>query len=55
MARGESAQTKVHLRGKEDDYLIFIDDAEAYQKWQLDKSIPITDFISTFRVFVTHK
>ncbi|TDZ23564.1 SDO1-like protein [Colletotrichum sidae] len=55
MVRGEATQTKVHLKGKEDDFLIFVDDAELYKKWQGDKSVPMAHFVSSFKIFVTHR
>ncbi|KAH7035369.1 ribosome maturation protein, partial [Microdochium trichocladiopsis] len=48
-------QTKVHYKGKEEDFIIFLDDLEAYKKWQSDKSVPLAHFISAFKIFITHK
>lgn len=53
--KGATEQTKVHYKGNEDDFIIFIDDVEAYKKWQSDKSVPLAHFISAFKIFVTHK
>ncbi|KAI1208897.1 shwachman-Bodian-diamond syndrome protein [Annulohypoxylon truncatum] len=55
MTKGEASQIKVHYKGKDEDFIIFIDDLETYKKWKSDKSIPMAHFISTFQVFVTHK
>lgn len=55
MARGETVQNKAHYKGKEDDFLVFIDDMEAFNKWKTDKSVPMAHFISSFKIFVTHK
>lgn len=54
MARGETQQTKVYLKGSSEEFLIFIDDVEAYKKWQTDKSVPLAHFISSFKIFLTH-
>jgi hypothetical protein len=54
MVKGEASQTKVHFKGQEDDFIIFIDDISDFKKWQSDKSVPLSHFISTFKVFVTH-
>lgn len=54
MARGETIQTKVHFKGKEDDYVVFVDDVDTYKKWQSDKSVPMAHFVSSFQVFQTH-
>ncbi|RYP49641.1 hypothetical protein DL768_004683 [Monosporascus sp. mg162] len=55
MVKGNASTTKVHYKGKEDDFLVFIDDVDTFRKWQKDKSIPMAHFISTYKVFVTHK
>ncbi len=55
MTRGETHQVKLHLKGKSDDFLVFIDDVAEYKKWQTDKSVPLAHFVSTFKIFVTHK
>lgn len=56
MTRGESTQTKVHLQGRNDDFLVFVDDVDEYKKWlKGDTSIPLARFVSTFQVFLTHK
>ncbi|TGJ80057.1 hypothetical protein E0Z10_g8713 [Xylaria hypoxylon] len=55
MTKGEATQTKIHYKGKDDDFIIFVDDNETYKKWLNDKSIPLAHFVSTFKVFVTHK
>ncbi|KAI0019555.1 shwachman-Bodian-diamond syndrome protein [Xylariomycetidae sp. FL0641] len=55
MTKGEAHQAKIHFKGKEDDFIVFVDDMETYKKWQSDKSVPMAHFVSTFKVFVTHK
>ncbi|KAL7909680.1 ribosome maturation protein [Trichoderma velutinum] len=55
MTRGESTQSKVHYKGKQEDFLVFVDDVDLYKKWQSDKSVPLAHFISTFQVFHTHR
>ncbi|KAF3075480.1 hypothetical protein TsFJ059_002764 [Trichoderma semiorbis] len=55
MTRGESTQSKVHYKGKQEDFLVFVDDVDTYKKWQSDKSVPLAHFISTFQVFQTHR
>lgn len=55
MTRGETIQSKVFLKGQNDDYIIFVDDVETYKKWKNDKSIPLAHFISSFKIFHTHK
>ncbi|KAI1839948.1 hypothetical protein JX266_013850, partial [Neoarthrinium moseri] len=55
MVKGEAQQTKVHFKGKEDDFIIFVDDVATFKKWKEDSSVPMAHFISAFKVFVTHK
>lgn len=55
MTRGESVQTKVHYKGSNDDFVVFVDDVSTYNQWRKDKSVPLAHFVSTFNVFTTHK
>lgn len=55
MTRGEAHQTKVHFKGKDEDFVIFVDDIETARKWRNDKSIPLAQVVSTFKVFHTNK
>ncbi|EFY98001.1 SDO1-like protein C21C3.19 [Metarhizium anisopliae] len=55
MTRGEGSQSKVHYKGKLDDYIIFVDDVGTYKKWMNHNSIPLVHFVSPLVVFQTHK
>nr|CEG03807.1 unnamed protein product [Fusarium acuminatum CS5907] len=55
MARGEAQKTKVFYKTKNDGFIVYVDDDEAYKKWRNDKSIPLVHFVSAFKIFVTHK
>ncbi|KAI1333383.1 shwachman-Bodian-diamond syndrome protein [Xylariaceae sp. FL0255] len=55
MTKGEATSIKVHYKGSDEDFIIFVDDLETFKKWQSDKSVPMVQFVSTFKVFVTHK
>ena len=55
MPRGNASQSKVHYQGKEEDFVVYIDDIEAVQKWKSDRSIPLAQVVSGFKIFVTHK
>ncbi|CAJ2501700.1 Uu.00g045530.m01.CDS01 [Anthostomella pinea] len=55
MTKGEASQAKVHYKGSEEDYIVFVDDVETFRKWTEDKSVPMAHFISSFKIFVTHK
>ncbi len=53
--RGNVAHTKVHYKGQEDDFIVFVDDPEELKKWRKDKSIPLAQVMSGWKVFVTHR
>ena len=55
MTRGEGSLSKIHLKGKDDDFILFVDDVEDYNRWLNDKSGPLARFVSPLTVFVTHK
>ncbi|MCJ1453836.1 hypothetical protein MMC28_004185 [Mycoblastus sanguinarius] len=55
MPRGNASQSKVHYQGKEDDFVILVDDIESVQKWKDDRSIPLAQVVSGFKIFITHK
>ena len=55
MTRGEATQVKVHFKGKADDFLVFVEDSGSYKKWLSDKSVPLTQVVSSFKIFVTRK
>ena len=53
--RGNAPQVKVHLKGNEDDFIIFVDSAQAVRDWKKDKTVPLAQVVSGFKVFVTHR
>ena len=55
MTRGGATQLKVHFKGKDEDFLVFVENAEDYKKWLGDKSIPLAQVVSSFKIFVTNK
>jgi hypothetical protein len=55
MGRGEGIQSKVHLKGKEDDFIVFVESPEDFQKWKKDSSVPLAQVVNSFKIFVTHK
>lgn len=55
MARGETNRVKVHYRGNDETFLVFLDSVEGYQKWLRDRSVPLTHVLSSFKVFTTRK
>ena len=55
MPRGNEAQCKVHYKGANDDYIIFVDSPSAVREWKGDKSVPLAQVVSGWKIFVTHK
>ena len=55
MPRGNAAQTKVLYQGKEEDFVVFVDTAEDVEKWKADRSIPLAQVVSGFKIMITHK
>ncbi|THZ50337.1 putative RNA binding protein [Aureobasidium pullulans] len=53
--RGNAAQVKVHFKGNDDDYIVFVDSAQAVRDWKADKSVPLAQVVSGWKIFVTHK
>jgi hypothetical protein len=55
MARGGVQKPIVHFKGNSDDFFVYIDSPEDYQKWKTDKSIPLAQVVSAFKIFETNK
>lgn len=55
MPRGNAQQYKVHYQGKDEDFIVFVDDEESLKKWKDDSSVPLAQVVSGFKVFITHK
>lgn len=55
MARGEAQQTKIHFKGKENEFIIFVDDAKASEEWRAEKSTPLVQVVKSFKIFVAQK
>jgi hypothetical protein len=55
MARGGAHMTRVHYKGKNDDFFVFLDSVEDYKKWLTDSTVPLAQVVNTFKIFCTHK
>jgi len=55
MTRGDVNHVKVHYKGNDEDFLVFLDSVDDYQRWLGDKSIPLAQVVSSFKVFTTHR
>lgn len=55
MPRANGPTTKVHYAGTTEDFVIYVDSAKEVAAWKADRSIPLAQVVSGFKVFVTHK
>lgn len=53
--RGNAQQSKCHYKGKNDDFIIIVESAQAVAEWKADKSVPLAQVVNGWKVFVTHK
>ncbi|KAJ5781883.1 uncharacterized protein N7518_010366 [Penicillium psychrosexuale] len=54
MARGNDTASKIFYKGSSDDFVVFVDDIESLQKWKSDRSIPLTQVLNGWKIFLTH-
>lgn len=52
---GKGGQVKVHYKGENDDFLVFVDSAQSVRDWKADKSVPLAQVVNGWKIFVTHK
>ncbi|GAB7366161.1 hypothetical protein MBLNU230_g7723t1 [Neophaeotheca triangularis] len=55
MTRGNAAQTKVHHKGNTEDFIVFVESAAELEAWKKDKTVPLAQVVSGWKIFVTHK
>ncbi|KAI9665319.1 MAG: hypothetical protein M1831_001756 [Alyxoria varia] len=55
MPRGNAQKTICHFKGGQDDFIIFVESAEAVASWKKDKTIPLAQVVDGYKIFVTHK
>ncbi|GAB1310408.1 Ribosome maturation protein [Madurella fahalii] len=55
MTRGDVNRVKIHYKGQDEDFVVFLDSVEDYQKWLSDRSVPLAQVVSSFKVFTTHR
>lgn len=53
MVSGHDHLTKVHYKGNDDDFIVFVESAAAVQDWRKDKSIPLAQVVNGFKIFVS--
>ncbi|KAJ5206380.1 hypothetical protein N7491_003001 [Penicillium cf. griseofulvum] len=54
MARGNETASKIFYKGRSDDFIVFVDDLDILQKWKNDRSIPLTEVLNGWKIFLTH-
>lgn len=47
--------TKVHYKGADEDFIVFVESEEDLKKWKSDRSVPLAQVVNSFKIFVTHK
>ena len=55
MPRGNVQQVKILHKGKEEDFIIFVDSVKDVEAWKEDRSIPLAQVVSGFKIMISHK
>lgn len=55
MPTGEAGVAKVHYKGTEEDFIVFLESTADLEKWKGDRSVPLAQVVNSFQIFVTHK
>ncbi|KAL4867921.1 hypothetical protein BDV12DRAFT_170555 [Aspergillus spectabilis] len=53
--RANDPSNKIFYKGKSDDFIVFVEDAATLKNWKNDSSIPLSDVVNGWKIFVTHK
>jgi len=53
--KGGGQNTKVHYKGADDDFVIYVESIQAVEEWKADKSVPLAQVVNGWKVFTTHK
>ncbi|KAJ5174288.1 uncharacterized protein N7482_000165 [Penicillium canariense] len=54
MPRANEPTSKIFYKGRSDDFIVFVDDQDSLKKWRSDHSIPLTDVLNGWKIFLTH-
>ncbi|KAJ5606546.1 hypothetical protein N7510_009327 [Penicillium lagena] len=54
MPRANESTSKIFYKGRSDDFIVFVDDLDILHKWRKDRSIPLSDVLNGWKIFVTH-
>ena len=55
MPRGKAQQVKVIYQGKDEDFIVFVDSVKDVEAWKADRSIPLAQVVSGFKILISHK
>ncbi|KAA8649715.1 hypothetical protein EYZ11_003353 [Aspergillus tanneri] len=55
MVRANGPSNKIFYKGASEDFIVFVDDYQALEKWRTDRSIPLSDVLNGWKIFVTHR
>ncbi|OJJ52085.1 hypothetical protein ASPSYDRAFT_214769 [Aspergillus sydowii CBS 593.65] len=55
MSRANEIAAKVFYKGSSEDFVIFVNNADIYQNWGRDRSIPLVNVVNSWDIFVTQK
>ncbi|EFQ97298.1 hypothetical protein MGYG_00339 [Nannizzia gypsea CBS 118893] len=55
MARGNVGVYKVFYKGETDDFVVFVDDVASVKQWRKDKTVPLAQVVSGWKIFITHR
>lgn len=53
MPRGNASTTKVFYQGESEGFAIFVESEELVRKWKDDKTVPLTEVVAGWKIFVT--
>ncbi|CAG8905760.1 unnamed protein product [Penicillium egyptiacum] len=53
MTRAKETASKIFYKGSSDDFIVFVDDLDTLKKWKTDRSIPLTDVLNGWKIFLT--
>lgn len=55
MPRGNGPVAKVFLKGNTEDFVVFVESPEDLKAWKGDRSIPLAQVVSSFKIMITHQ
>ncbi|KAL4913770.1 ribosome maturation protein [Aspergillus aurantiobrunneus] len=53
--RANEPSNKMFYKGKSDDFIVFVENASTLKKWREDSTVPLSDVVDGWKIFVTHK